>query len=183
MPPRVQAMTTRQQLLPVVMAQRSGGDNKSLDRSGMSGPLIENLDAARQSFPPGQFQRYAASCMSTCSKPNSCLNGISISCIIFSMSEETTQNMPDGRSFEERVFARFDALDARLTKLEERVDSRLHETRPIWEAVLSRLDGIEGEMKAMNRRVRVLHDDILRAREDQEDLRERVTKLESEPSH
>jgi chromosome segregation ATPase len=99
------------------------------------------------------------------------------------MSAEDTQNMADGRSFEERVFARFDALDERLTKVEERVDARLHETRPIWEAVLSRLDGIESEMKAINRRVRVLHDDILRAREDQEDLRERVTKLESEPSH
>jgi chromosome segregation ATPase len=99
------------------------------------------------------------------------------------MSEETTQNMPDGRSFEERVFARFDALDARLTTLEERVDARLHETRPIWEAVLSRLDNIESEMKAINRRVRVLHDDILRSREDQEDLRERIAKLESEPSH
>jgi chromosome segregation ATPase len=99
------------------------------------------------------------------------------------MSEETTQNMPDGRSFEERVFARFDALDARLTTLEERVDARLHETRPIWEAVLSRLDNIDSEMKAINRRVRVLHDDILRTREEQEDLRERVTKLESEPSH
>jgi chromosome segregation ATPase len=99
------------------------------------------------------------------------------------MSEENTQNMPDERSFEERVFARFDALDARLSTLEERVDARLHETRPIWEAVLSRLDNIEGEMKAINRRVRVLHDDILRAREEQEDLRERVTKLESEPSH
>lgn len=91
--------------------------------------------------------------------------------------------MPDGRSFEERVFARFDALDARLTTLEERVDARLHETRPIWEAVLSRLDNIDSEMKAINRRVRVLHDDILRTREEQEDLRERVTKLESEPSH
>jgi hypothetical protein len=58
------------------------------------------------------------------------------------MSEETTQDMPDGRSFEERVFARFDALDARLASLEEGVDARLHETRPIWEAVLSRLDKI-----------------------------------------
>jgi BMFP domain-containing protein YqiC len=99
------------------------------------------------------------------------------------MSEETTQNVLDGRSFEERVFARFDALDARLTTLEERVDARLHETRPIWETVLSKLDNIEGEMKAINPRVRVLHDDILRAREEQEDLRERVTKLESEPTH
>jgi chromosome segregation ATPase len=113
------------------------------------------------------------------------------------MSENTTQETADGRSFEERVFARFDALDnrfnalekrfdetdVRLTALEDKVDARLHETRPIWEAVLSRLDSIDGEIKSVNRRVRVLHDDILRAREEQEDLRERVTKLESEPSH
>jgi hypothetical protein len=32
--------------------------------------------------------------------------------IISDMSEENTQNLPDTRSFEERVFARFDALDA-----------------------------------------------------------------------
>jgi chromosome segregation ATPase len=120
------------------------------------------------------------------------------------MSEDTTQERPDGRSFEERVFARFDALDARLTRhderfnaidarldamdarmihLEEKVDARMHETRPIWEAVLSRLDGIDNEIKVINRRVRLLHDDILRTREEQEDLRERVTKLEPEQSH
>lgn len=113
------------------------------------------------------------------------------------MSENITQGTPDARSFEERVFARFDtldarldgmderfnALDARMTALEEKVDTRLHETRPIWEAVLSRLDNIESEIKSVNRRVRVLHDDVLRVREDQEDLRERVTKLESEPTH
>jgi chromosome segregation ATPase len=120
------------------------------------------------------------------------------------MSEDTTHERPDARSFEERVFARFDALDARLTNheerfdaldarlgavearlinLEERVDARLRETRPIWEAVLSRLDAIDSEIKVINRRVRVLHDDILRTREEQEDLRERVTKLEPEQSH
>jgi hypothetical protein len=44
----------------------------------------------------------------------------------------------DGRSFEERVFARFDAMDARLSKIDSRlttlgdkVDPRLKETRPI----------------------------------------------------
>jgi predicted nucleic acid-binding Zn-ribbon protein len=120
------------------------------------------------------------------------------------MSEDTTQERPDARSFEERVFARFDAMEARfdsvdarlinhearfdameahLIMLEERVDARAYETRPIWEAVLSRLDGIDNEMKVINRRVRLLHDDILRTREEQEDLRERVTKLEPEQSH
>ena len=54
------------------------------------------------------------------------------------MSEDKTVDM-DGRSFEERVFARFDAMDAqlnkidsRLTTLEDKVDQRLKETRPIW---------------------------------------------------
>jgi hypothetical protein len=31
--------------------------NKSFDRSGISMSLIENLDAIRRFFPPGQFQR------------------------------------------------------------------------------------------------------------------------------
>jgi chromosome segregation ATPase len=105
------------------------------------------------------------------------------------MSENTTQETPDARSFEERVFARFDSLDARLdnvdarldnldgrlTALEDKVDSRLRETRPIWEGVLS-------EIKSMNRQMRVLHEDVLRVRVDQEDLHERLSKLESEPT-
>jgi hypothetical protein len=92
------------------------------------------------------------------------------------MSENTTQETPDARSFEERVFARFDKLDARLTALEETVDARLHETRPIWEGVLS-------EIKSLNRQMRVSHEDVLRVRADQEDVRERLSKLESEPTH
>ena len=113
------------------------------------------------------------------------------------MSENTTQGTPDARSFEERIFARFDSLDTRLdnldarldnldgrlTSLEDKVDARLRETRPIWEAVLSRLDNLEGELKSLNRQLRILHEDVLRVRVDQEDLRERISKLESEPTH
>ena len=90
------------------------------------------------------------------------------------MSDNPTQEIPDSRSFEERVFARFDSLDGRmgrletkvdgldsrlssvenkvdgldgrLAALEEKVDSRLRETRPIWEAVLTRLEGVEGRL-------------------------------------
>jgi hypothetical protein len=65
------------------------------------------------------------------------------------MVEDTTKDMPNARSFEERVFARFDALDTRfdsldgrLTTLEEKVERRLQETRPIWEAVQAQLKQI-----------------------------------------
>ena len=57
------------------------------------------------------------------------------------MSEDLTQNLPS-RPFEERVLAELAAinmhlgsLDRRMTSLEEKVDARLHDTRPMWEAV------------------------------------------------
>ena len=63
-----------------------------------------------------------------------------------SMSEETTRELPDRSSFEQRVFARFDSIDARLEKLE----SRSYDTKPIWEKALAAImeTGLEvGELK------------------------------------
>lgn len=135
------------------------------------------------------------------------------------MSDNPTRETPDSRSFEERVFARFDSLDARidsfevrledkvdaldgrLTTLEEKVDARLRETRPIWEAVLTRLDGVENrldgvenrldgvenrlggiekEVKEIRHGVMLLHEDNLPLRVAQRELRDRVEKLESQ---
>ncbi|HEX6186190.1 MAG TPA: hypothetical protein VFZ44_20035 [Pyrinomonadaceae bacterium] len=138
------------------------------------------------------------------------------------MSDNPTREIPDSRSFEERVFARFDALDehidrfesriegkvdtldGRLTTLEGKVDSRLRETRPIWEGVLARLTSIESElprliriderlgsleteMRHVRRTMRALHEDVVRTRGEQvgmdDDigkLNERVEKLESQ---
>jgi len=63
------------------------------------------------------------------------------------MSEELTQDLSDrGRSFEERVFARFDVIDSRLEKLE----ARAYDTKPIWERALKAIMelGLEtGEVK------------------------------------
>ena len=87
------------------------------------------------------------------------------------MSEDPTRELPEESSFEVRMFAELaavrielgavrgelkairveqaairsdiSALNTRLTTLEEKVDSRLSETRPIWEAVqfaIRRLD-------------------------------------------
>ena len=101
------------------------------------------------------------------------------------MSDNPTRETPDSRSFEERVFARFDALDARmdrfeshveakfealdgrlivlegkvdaldgrLTTLEEKVDARLRETRPIWEAVQTRLENVETRLENVETRL------------------------------
>lgn len=110
------------------------------------------------------------------------------------MSDNPTRETPDSRSFEERVFARFDSLDERLTTLEEKVDSRLRETRPIWEAMQADLANVKDDLaqvkddlasvnakvKDIGRGVELLHKDFFKVRKDQEELWERVEKLESQ---
>ncbi|HKP73021.1 MAG TPA: hypothetical protein VJT82_08790 [Pyrinomonadaceae bacterium] len=92
------------------------------------------------------------------------------------MSEDLTKNLPS--SFEERVLAELAAirqgttqLNARLTSLEDKVDARLRETRPIWEGVQQRLTAIESELNNLNRQIRALIADMFQ-------MRVRVEKLE-----
>ena len=73
------------------------------------------------------------------------------------MSEEPTDRLEGGTPFETRVLRelsninqRLNVLEGRLTSLEEKVDARLHDTRPIWEAVLSRLDSIDTRLERVD---------------------------------
>jgi tetrahydromethanopterin S-methyltransferase subunit B len=102
------------------------------------------------------------------------------------MSEETTQNIPDGRSFEERVFARLDSIDARLQSLETQAERRALETKPIWERALAeilevkeRLGALEQVSNQMVRKIDVLGKDMLTLRADQTGVENRLDKLES----
>jgi len=76
------------------------------------------------------------------------------------MSEDRTGETKDSRSFEERMFARFDLLDERfgrelsdvtirIGKLEE----RQFDTKPIWERALAAIVEIHDELKAINSRL------------------------------
>src|SRR2546430_5567705 len=65
------------------------------------------------------------------------------------MNEEITRNLPDKRSFEERVFARFDAFDARFDSIEarlEKLESRSYDTKPIWERALAEITETRAQM-------------------------------------
>jgi chromosome segregation ATPase len=103
------------------------------------------------------------------------------------MSEENTQNMPDGRSFEERVFARFDALDARLDGFDERLQAletqaerRALETRPIWERALAEILELRESLANVERKIDVLSRDIVQVRADQVRVESRLQNLESD---
>ena len=103
------------------------------------------------------------------------------------MSEEQTERFEGGTPFEIRVLRelaninqRLNGLEVRLTglerkvnALEEKVEARLHDTRPIWEAVLSRLDSMDARLSRMDAKFDVVGAQLLDLRTDVEMLKKR----------
>ena len=132
------------------------------------------------------------------------------------MSEDLTKQMPneDTRliltrldSIDTRldsVDSRLGSVDSRLTSvetrlgtLEDKVDRRLQETKPIWERALAEIAEVRAEMRAgfekvyvemdngmrrVARQVDVLNHNVLEVRADLRYLDQRITKLEGEPA-
>lgn len=75
------------------------------------------------------------------------------------MNEEPTKHLPDRQSFEERVFARFDAFDARLDTVDarlEKLESRAYDTKPIWERALAKIMEMDSEVSEIKAKVGVI---------------------------
>jgi len=126
------------------------------------------------------------------------------------MSEERTRDLPDNRSFEERVFARFDAMearfeaiDARFNAMEARFDARFNaidkrlenldsrvqaleakalDTKPIWERALAEILAVKERVLSIERKLDVLTLDMMQLRGDQRGLNARMDALESKPA-
>jgi predicted nuclease with TOPRIM domain len=109
------------------------------------------------------------------------------------MSEDRTQNLPGGDMGE--VLSILRSMDARLTALEDKVERRLHDTRPIWEQVLTRLTAVEERLTKVEERLTKVEDEffwfgrnfrnwtreLMKLQEKYEDLEERVEQTGSEP--
>lgn len=87
-----------------------------------------------------------------------------------SMDEDTTRDLPGATPFEQRVLAEFAALNKRLTVLEEKVDVRMRETRPIWEGVQTRLAAIEETLNDMRSHMKLIVKDLFQTRVRVEEL-------------
>jgi chromosome segregation ATPase len=117
------------------------------------------------------------------------------------MSEDTTQNLPGGDLGE--VLSILRSMDTRLTALEDKVERRLHDTRPIWEQVLTRLTAVEErltkveeELTKLGTRVKKVEDEVFMFRrkfdvwtgdltlvqQRYEDLEERFAEFKTERS-
>ena len=101
------------------------------------------------------------------------------------MSEDLTQNLPDSRPFEERVLAELAAirsgqvaLETRLTALEDKVDARLRETRPIWESVQQQLTELKAQMTAMEKTLDDIRLRLTEVYRESFEIRGRIGRLE-----
>ena len=84
------------------------------------------------------------------------------------MSNDMTQNLPNGPSFEERVFARFDSLDAREARIEER-----------QERVFARFDALDARMTRMEERQERMEERLERIEARQEKTEARQERMET----
>lgn len=98
------------------------------------------------------------------------------------MSEDKTAETPDPRTFEERVFARFDALDARFDNVEarlEKLEAKAYDPKPIWERALAELIELNQHVANVERKIDVLGKDMIQLRADQAHAESRLDHLES----
>src|SRR5262245_7778071 len=105
------------------------------------------------------------------------------------MSKEITEDLNGNRPFEERVFARFDAVDEYLRGLDARgqvLESRAYDTKPIWERALKEIVDTREELKDFKRQTADRLDQIqmvvLETRVGLRSAQDRLDKLESKPS-
>ena len=71
------------------------------------------------------------------------------------MSEDKTKEMNGSKSFEERVFERFERIEGRLVNVEikiSKLEERQYDTKPIWEQVLAAIAEINSRLASMDAR-------------------------------
>ena len=117
------------------------------------------------------------------------------------MNEDTTQNLADERSFEERVLARFDAFDARFDSIDarfgqidqrfdsvdarlEKLESRNYDTKPIWERALAEITETRAQMNVrfgtLEKKVQAIETNVGTIANRVEVIEARVGALESQ---
>src|ERR1043165_2477671 len=108
------------------------------------------------------------------------------------MSEDKTKEMNDSKSFESRVFERFERIEGRLVNVEikiSKLEERQYDTKPIWEQALAAIGEINSRLESMDARFDSMDArfDSMDARFDSMDARfdlvdARFDKLETEMS-
>lgn len=94
------------------------------------------------------------------------------------MSEDMTQKLPGGDLGE--VLSILRSMDARFTALEDKVERRLHDTRPIWEQVLTRLTAIEERLTKVEESITNVEERLTKVEQRLTDVETRLGRVERE---
>jgi chromosome segregation ATPase len=103
------------------------------------------------------------------------------------MSEDLTKKLPTSDSDKlTAILTTVQATETRLTELEQKVEERLHDTRPIWQKVVADIAEVRKEVRDVRtsqrdavRRISVLNDTLLGMQVDYRDIYDRVRELET----
>ena len=85
------------------------------------------------------------------------------------MSEEPTEHLLNGDL--KRILERLESIDSRFATLEEKVDRRLQETRPMWESV-------QAQIRKLDTKFDIVIKELYEIRYDHVMLGQRVDELE-----
>ena len=94
------------------------------------------------------------------------------------MSEDTTQPLPGGDLGEVLFILR--SMNTRLTALEDKVERRLQDTRPLWEQVLDRLTAVEEGLTRVEERLTNVEGGLTKVEERLTGVETRLGRVEDE---
>lgn len=101
------------------------------------------------------------------------------------MSDEPTVNLDENGRLDQ-LLTLVQGIDTRLKTLEQKVDERLYDTRPLWEGVQAQLTELRAEvekgLRQINRQLDVLAGSVVRLDANQRDLEARINEVESKAS-
>ena len=100
------------------------------------------------------------------------------------MSEDLTKKLPQG---DDKVALILQNIDSRLQSLEQTVEERLYDTRPIWQKLDADMGQVQEEvrdikisMRDIARKMGVLNDTMIKIEADYRELNHRVLGVELE---
>jgi phage shock protein A len=104
------------------------------------------------------------------------------------MSEDRTRDLSINRSFEERLFARFDQLDGRFDSMEmvfdglnvrvQALESRSFDTKPIWERALAEILEVKQEVAGIKQEVAEVKQGVAEVRQEVAEVKRHVANIE-----
>lgn len=93
------------------------------------------------------------------------------------MSEDETKILM-GKTLEQ-ILTKLEVMDARLQRVESKIEERGFDTKPIWERALVEIMEVRQEVATVNRKIDVFSRDMLNLRQEQLHTDERLSLLEA----